>query len=341
MYSFRNDYSEGAHPKVLQRLIDTNLEQTCGYALDPLSDAARETVRRVCAAPEADVHFISGGTQTNLLTIAAFLRPYEAVIAPYTAHISLHEAGAIEATGHKVLTLPEHDGKLRAADVAAYLDTFYADASFDHMVFPGMVFIAHPSELGTLYSLAELEELSALCRRAGIPLSLDGPRLAYGLAAPDTDVTLADIARLCDAFYIGGTKVGALCGEALVYTKKNMPKHFLSIVKQHGALLAKGRLLGIQFDTLFTDRLYFEISRHAIEMAELLKEGLEKKKYPLYLQSPTNQQFVLLENETYQALQKEAAMGFWEKPDPEHTVVRLATSWATRREDVEAFLALL
>ena len=221
------------------------------------------------------------------------------------------------------------------------MESFWQDENHEHMVFPGMVYISHPTEYGTLYSEAELKELSAICQSYDIPLYLDGARLGYGLMSHDTDVTLPMIAKYCDAFYIGGTKVGALCGEALVYTKKNMPKHFLSIVKQHGALLAKGRLLGIQFDTLFTDRLYFEISRHAIEMAELLKEGLEKKKYPLYLQSPTNQQFVLLENETYQALQKEAAMGFWEKPDPEHTVVRLATSWATRREDVEAFLALL
>jgi len=341
MYSFRNDYSEGAHPKVLQRLVDTNLEQTCGYALDPMSDDARETVRRVCAAPEADVHFLSGGTQTNLLTIAAFLRPYEAVIAPYTAHISLHEAGAIEYHGHKVLELPEHQGKICARELKSLLESFWQDENHEHMVFPGMVYISHPTEYGTLYSQAELKELSDVCRSYEIPLYLDGARLGYGLMSRETDVSLPMIAKYCDVFYIGGTKVGALCGEALVFTKKNMPRHFLSIVKQHGALLAKGRLLGIQFDALFTDRLYFEISRHAIEMAELLKEGLEKKGYTLYLKSPTNQQFLLLENETYQALQKEAAMGFWERPDPEHTVVRLATSWATRREDVEAFLDLL
>ncbi len=341
MLSFESDYVEGAHERILQRLAETNMEKLTGYGQDPYCERAKEKIRKACECPEAEIFFLVGGTQTNTVAIDSLLKSYEGVAAAKTGHVSAHEAGAIEYHGHKVLELPEHRGKICGDDLKSLLESFWQDENHEHMVFPGMVYISHPTEYGTLYSEAELKELSAICQSYDIPLYLDGARLGYGLMSRDTDVTLPMIAKYCDAFYIGGTKVGALCGEALVYTKKNMPKHFLSIVKQHGALLAKGRLLGIQFDTLFTDRLYFEISRHAIEMAELLKEGLEKKKYPLYLQSPTNQQFVLLENETYQALQKEADMGFWEKPDPEHTVVRLATSWATRREDVEAFLALL
>lgn len=341
MLSFESDYVEGAHERILQRLAETNMEKLTGYGQDPYCERAKEKIRKACECPEAEIFFLVGGTQTNTVAIDSLLKSYEGVAAAKTGHVSAHEAGAIEYHGHKVLELPEHRGNICGDDLKSLLESFWQDENHEHMVFPGMVYISHPTEYGTLYSEAELKELSAICQSYDIPLYLDGARLGYGLMSRDTDVTLPMIAKYCDAFYIGGTKVGALCGEALVYTKKNMPKHFLSIVKQHGALLAKGRLLGIQFDTLFTDRLYFEISRHAIEMAELLKEGLEKKKYPLYLQSPTNQQFVLLENETYQTLQKEAAMGFWEKPDPEHTVVRLATSWATRREDVEAFLALL
>lgn len=341
MLSFESDYVEGAHERILQRLAETNMEKLTGYGQDPYCERAKEKIRKACECPEAEIFFLVGGTQTNTVAIDSLLKSYEGVAAAKTGHVSAHEAGAIEYHGHKVLELPEHRGRICGDDLKSLLESFWQDENHEHMVFPGMVYISHPTEYGTLYSEAELKELSVICQSYDIPLYLDGARLGYGLMSRDTDVTLPMIAKYCDAFYIGGTKVGALCGEALVYTKKNMPKHFLSIVKQHGALLAKGRLLGIQFDTLFTDRLYFEISRHAIEMAELLKEGLEKKKYPLYLQSLTNQQFVLLENETYQALQKEAAMGFWEKPDPEHTVVRLATSWATRREDVEAFLALL
>lgn len=266
MISFENDYSTGAHPRILEALAATNLEPAPGYGSDRFCESVAARIRAACDDETADVFFLTGGTQTNAVVISALLAGHEGVIAADTGHIAVHEAGAIEATGHKVLTVPECDGKLRAADVEAYLETFYADASYTHMVFPGMVFIAHPSELGTLYSLAELEELSALCRRHQIPLYLDGARLAYGLAAPDTDVSLTDIARLTDAFYIGGTKCGALCGEAVVFPRGGMPRHFLTHAKQHGALLAKGRLLGVQFDTLFTDRLYDELGRHAIAM---------------------------------------------------------------------------
>lgn len=341
MLSFESDYVEGAHERILQRLMETNLEQLSGYGQDCYCQKAKEKIRKACECPDAQIFFLVGGTQTNTVAIDAFLKSYEGVVAAKTGHVSTHEAGAIEYHGHKVLELPEHQGKIRGNELKALLESFWQDENHEHMVFPGMVYISHPTEYGTLYNKEELEELSHICRSYEIPLYLDGARLGYGLMSQDTDVTLPVIAEYCDAFYIGGTKVGALCGEALVFTKNNMPGHFLAIVKQHGALLAKGRLLGIQFDTLFTDGLYFEIGRHAIEMAELLKKGLIEKGYTLYLKSPTNQQFVLLDNEKYQALQKEVAMGFWEKPDQDHTVVRLATSWATKRESVEQFLELL
>lgn len=341
MLSFESDYVEGAHERILQRLTETNLEQLSGYGQDCYCQRAKEKIRKACECPDAQIFFLVGGTQTNTVAIDAFLKSYEGVVAAKTGHVSTHEAGAIEYHGHKVLELPEHQGKIRGNELKALLESFWQDENHEHMVFPGMVYISHPTEYGTLYSREELEELSHICRSYEIPLYLDGARLGYGLMSQDTDVTLPMIAEYCDAFYIGGTKVGALCGEALVFTKNNMPGHFLAIVKQHGALLAKGRLLGIQFDTLFTEGLYFEIGRHAIEMAELLKKGLIEKGYTLYLNSPTNQQFVLLDNEKYQALQKEVAMGFWEKPDQDHTVVRLATSWATKRESVEQFLELL
>ena len=336
MISFENDYATGAHPRILEALAATNLEPASGYGSDRFCASARERIRAACDDPTADVFFLVGGTQANAVTISALLGGHEGVIAADTGHIAVHEAGAIEATGHKVLTLPEYDGKLRAADVAAYLDVFYADASFDHMVFPGMVFIAHPSELGTLYSLAELEELSALCRRAGIPLYLDGARLAYGLAAPGTDVTLADIARLCDAFYIGGTKCGALCGEAVVFPRGGMPKHFLTHVKQHGALLAKGRLLGVQFDTLFTDGLYDEVGRHAIEAAAELRRILAEAGCTFFRESPTNQQFVVLENAQMEALAERVRFSFWERVDAHRTAVRFVTSWSTTPNDLAA-----
>lgn len=334
MISFENDYSTGAHPRILEALAATNLEPTSGYGSDRFCESAAERIRAACDDDAADVFFLTGGTQTNTVVISALLAGHEGAIAADTGHIAVHEAGAIEATGHKVLALPERDGKLRATDVAAYLETFYADETHDHMVFPGMVFIAHPSELGTLYSLAELEELSALCRRYEMPLYLDGARLAYGLAAPGTDVTLADIARLCDAFYIGGTKCGALCGEAVVFPRGSMPRHFLTHAKQHGALLAKGRLLGVQFDTLFTDGLYDEVGRHAIAMASELRRILEEAGCTFLRESPTNQQFVVLENSQMEALSKRIRFSFWERVDASHTAVRFVTSWSTTPEDL-------
>ena len=341
MLSFESDYTTGAHPRVLEKLIETNLISQSGYGNDAYCASARERIRAACQCLEADVRFLVGGTQTNSTVIAMALMPYEGVISATTGHIAAHEAGAVEYTGHKVLTIPGHEGKIHADELIDYLRTFYADGSHDHMVQPGMVYISHPTEYGTLYSLAELEEIAAVCREYRLPLFMDGARLGYGLASLRTDVTLPDIARLCDIFYIGGTKVGALCGEAVVYTKRNTPACFVAQIKQHGALLAKGRLLGIQFDVLFEDDLYFKISRHAIEMAEKLREILLRKGYHLFLDSPTNQQFVIVDNDTLASWQGKLAVSFWEKYDETHTVVRFATSWSTTDEDRAALEELL
>ncbi len=340
MLSFSCDYLEGCHDAILQALVRTNLQQEPGYGSDSFSTSAREKIRLACGCRSAEIYFITGGTQTNQLVIDTMLQPYEGVIAADTGHVSSHEAGAIEFSGHKVLTLPNHLGKLDAGEVADYIRRFYADENHEHMVFPGMVYISHPTEYGTLYTAAELKALSAVCREAGIPLYLDGARLGYGLQAPGTDVTLPLIAQLCDAFYIGGTKVGALCGEALVFPAR-APSHFLTRIKQHGALCAKGRLIGLQFDTLFTDGLYEKIGGHAIEMAQLLKQVFRDAGVPFYLESDTNQQFVILENGQMEALSRQVAFSYWEPYDENHTVVRFATSWATTRESVEQLRGLL
>ena len=340
MLYFENDYCEGAHPAILQKLAETNFEKVSGYGTDPYCARAKEKIRAACACPDADVTFISGGTQTNAIVIASMLQRWQGVLAAATGHVAAHEAGAIEYTGHKVISLPAHEGKVDAADVRNWCATFYADANHDHMVFPGMVYISHPSEYGTLYTKAELEALHAVCQEFHMPLFLDGARLGYGLMAEGTDVTLADIARLTDVFYIGGTKVGALCGEAVVFPH-GAPAHFMTMVKQQGALLAKGRLLGIQFDVLFTDDLYTKISKNAIETANALKKGLAAKGYRFFMDSPTNQVFVVLGNAQLAALDGKAKFGFWEKFDDAHTVVRIATSWATRMEEIEQLTALM
>lgn len=341
MLAFECDYLEGAHEKVLQRLIETNYEKLPGYGNDKYCQSAREKIKKACGHPDADVYFLMGGTQTNAVIISAMLRDYEGVVAAQTGHVNVHEAGAIEYTGHKVLTVPAHQGKMQADELEEMLCSFWQDASHDHMVFPGMVYLSHPTEYGTLYSKKELEEISEICHKFKIPLYLDGARLGYGLMSEDTDVTLQDIAEYCDVFYIGGTKVGAFCGEAAVFPRGNAPEHFMTIVKQHGAMSAKGRLLGVQFDTLFTDNLYFEISAHAIRMAKKLKEGFKQRGYSFYLDSPTNQQFVLLTNKEIERLQKKVSFDLWDKPDAEHTVVRFASSWATKAEDIEALMQLL
>lgn len=341
MLSFESDYMEGAHERILQRLIETNMEKLSGYGGDRYCEQAKLKIRECCECAEADIYFLVGGTQTNQLIIDSLLKSYEGVLAASTGHVNTHEAGAIEFTGHKVLGLPHTCGKIEADSLKNYLQIYYADANYEHMVFPGMVYISHPTEYGTLYSKQELADISSVCRDYKIPLYLDGARLGYGLMSKSTDLTLPDIAKFCDIFYIGGTKVGALCGEAVVFTKNNAPKHFLTLMKQHGALLAKGRLLGLQFDTLFTDGLYFEISRHAIEMAELLKKVFQEKAYRFFLESPTNQQFVVLENQKMAQLKEKVLFSFWEKADDDHTVVRFATSWATKKEDIEELAAIL
>lgn len=341
MIHFDTDYMEGAHHEVMRRLVETNLEQTPGYGCDDYTARAKDLIREACGQPQAAVQFLVGGTQTNATVIDALLARHEGVLGAESAHINVHEAGAIEATGHKVLTLPQYDGKVKAADVEAYIRNFYRDETYEHMVAPGMLYISHPTELGTLYTLAELEDLSRVCREANIPLYMDGARLGYGLAAEGTDVTLKDIARLCDVFYIGGTKVGALFGEAVVAARPERLPHFFSLVKQHGALLAKGRLLGIQFGTLFTDGLYQRIGAHAVRLALKLKQAFVEKGYKLHLDSPTNQQFVCLPNETIDRLMREATFELWGPRGETETVVRFVTSWATREEDVDKLIALL
>ena len=340
MISFENDYSEGAHEEILRRLAEVNKEGITGYGNDSYCEFAKEKIRQACKCPEADIYFLVGGTQTNQTVIDSVLQSYEGVIAAETGHVASHEAGAIEASGHKVLTLPQLEGKIQPKDVADYLNQFYSDGNHEHMVFPGMVYISHPTEYGTLYTRGELAELSDICQQYHIPLYLDGARLGYGLMAETNDITLTDLAKYTDVFYIGGTKVGALCGEAVVFTKK-APKHFMTMVKQQGALLAKGRLLGIQFDTLFTDDLYTKISKNAIETAMKLKKALQEKGYQLYLDSPTNQQFVVLENKKKEELGKKVQFDFWEKYDEDHTVIRFATSWGTKMEDIDALIELL
>lgn len=339
--SFASDYMAGAHPEILRRLWETNMEQTAGYGLDEYSDAAREKIRAACQAPEADVFFLSGGTQTNAVVIDALLRSYQGVLAAETGHISVHEAGAIEFGGHKVLTLAHCAGKITAAQIDAALTAYQEDANRAHMVMPGMVYLSQPTEYGALYTCAELTAISAVCRASGVPLYLDGARLAYALACPTNDVMLTDIARLADAFYIGGTKCGALFGEAVVFPQKNTVPHFFSIVKQHGALLAKGRIAGLQFDTLFTDHLYEKGGATAIRAADRIRAVLKAKGYRLAFESPTNQIFLLLDEAQKSRLETDVELGFWEKLPDGTTVMRIATSWATQDADVDRLAALL
>ena len=341
MLSFENDYNVGAHPAILRRLAETNLEPQTGYGEDAFCRLAAERLRTAIGCPGAQIRFLTGGTQTNQIVIAGLLKSYEGVLAAETGHVSAHEAGAIEHSGHKVLTLPSHEGRIDAGELRSWIERFYADDSHEHMVFPGMVYLSHPTEYGTLYSRTQLEAIAAVCRKARIPLYLDGARLGYGLMSREAELTLEDIARLCDVFYIGGTKVGALCGEALVFPRGGMPEHFTAVIKQHGGLLAKGRLLGVQFDALFTDGLYFAISANAIDKAEKLKELLHAKGYEFFLETPTNQQFLLLEDAEAERLRERVALSFWEKPDAGHTVLRFCTSWATTDEDLAALAEVL
>lgn len=341
MISFENDYLEGAHEKVLQRLLDTNLIQASGYGDDQFSKKAAEQIKATIKCPEATVRFLVGGTQTNQVVINSVLESYEGVISADTGHVAVHEGGAIEFSGHKVLAIPSHEGKITPKEVNAYLDTFYSDFKREHMVFPGMVYISHPTEYGTLYSKEELKNLAAVCKEHKVPLFMDGARLGYGLMSDQSDLTIEDIAKYCDIFYIGGTKIGALCGEAIVFTHNNEPKHFTTRIKQHGALLAKGRLVGVQFLELFSNNLYFDISRHAINMANKMKKGFIEKGYQVYFDSPTNQQFFVLSEDKIKELQKKVKFAVWEKYDDNHRVVRFATSWATTEDNVDKLLELI
>ena len=340
MISFESDYNNGCHEAILNRLSATNNERATGYGLDDFCNAARDKVRQACGAPDADVFFLVGGTQTNATVIDAMLSGYQGVLSVETGHINVHESGAIEFGGHKVLALPSHDGKMDADELRRWLEAFYADIAYEHMVFPGMVYITFSTEMGSIYSRDELQAISDVCKQYKLPLFIDGARLGYGLMAEGCDVTIQRLAALCDVFYIGGTKCGALCGEAVVFPQGNAPAHFFTIVKQHGALLAKGRLLGIQFDVLMEDGLYFKIARHAVEQAMRLRDAFVAKGYDMYSNSPTNQQFVLLDKETIARLEKDFVFEQWFPVDDKMNC-RFVTSWATRPEDVDALLDAL
>lgn len=340
MLFFVNDYGEGAHEKILARLAETNREHLTGYGTDPYTKSAKEKILAAAGCPDGDVFLLVGGTQTNETVLSACLHSYEGVVACDSGHIAVHEAGAVEHTGHKVLPLPSHDGKMDARELADYLRAFYADENYEHMVIPGMVYISYPTEFGTLYTKEELTAIYSTCQEYHIPLFIDGARLGYGLMSPASDLTLPELSHLCDVFYIGGTKVGALCGEAVVFPN-GAPKHFFTHVKQHGALLAKGRLLGIQFDTLFTDDLYFSISREAIRQAMRLKDIFIRHGYPLYADSPTNQQFIIVTAEEKEALASFAQFETWAPLPDGRFAVRFVVSWATEPETVDALDKLL
>ncbi|OMF07905.1 low specificity L-threonine aldolase [Paenibacillus sp. FSL H7-0942] len=336
MIRFECDYNEGAHERILQRLMETNMEQTSGYGTDEHCERARMLIRQACDNEQADVHFLVGGTQTNTTVIASILRPYQGVIAATSGHIAVHETGAIEATGHKVLTVPSEDGKITPEQVRAVYDAHMNESSPEHSVQPGMVYISQPTENGTMYSKAELQALHTVSRACGLPFFVDGARLGYALASRDCDMTLADLARLCDVFYIGGTKIGALMGEAVVILNDALKPDFRYMIKQKGGLLAKGRLLGIQFETLFEDGLYLDISRHAVDMALRIHDSLEQHGVRFLYDSPTNQQFPILPDRLLEKLRSGYTFSFWEKVDATHSAVRFCTSWATRQENVDA-----
>lgn len=338
---FQCDYNEGAHPKILERLIATNMEQTVGYSEDPYCAQAAEKIRRVCGDESLAVHFLVGGTQTNMTVIDTALRSYQGVLCANTGHINVHETGAVESCGHKVLGLPSQDGKITASQVKSACEAHANSGSHEHEVQPKMVYISNPTELGTIYSKAELEEISKACHECGLYLFLDGARLGYGLMAPDNDLTMQDIAALCDVFYIGGTKVGALFGEAVVIRNEDLKKDFRYFIKQKGGMLAKGRLLGIQFDSLFTDNLYFEISGHAIAMAEKIRTVFEEKGYSYLVPNRTNQIFVIMSDADLEKLGTQFGFDENGRVDETHRAVRFCTSWATKEENVEALMTAI
>ncbi len=335
MVSLDCDYNNGCHPAILRRLAETNDKKSKTYGYDEWTESAKAKIREACDDPDAQIRFLVGGTQTNATVIDSLLQSYEGVVAVQTAHINSHEAGAIEFTEHKVITIPGHDGKMDPKELEQYMNEFLDDANSEHSVYPGMVYITFPTELGTLYTKDELTELYELCQKYHLPLYIDGARLGYGLMSPENDITLPYLAHHCDVFYIGGTKVGALCGEAVVFTHNNAHPHFFNIVKQHGALMAKGRVVGLQFETLFTDNLYFDISKHAIDMAMQMKQIFKEAGYQFLVDSPTNQQFVILPNEELPRLSQNILFETWGKVDPTHTACRFVTSWATTKEEIE------
>lgn len=334
MISFECDYNNGVHPNILRRLLETNDEQTLGYSFDPYCESAKQKIKDACEDQLADVFFLIGGTQANATVIDSILHTYEGVISVDTGHINTHEAGAIESAGHKIITLPNVNGKMTADALNTYLNEFFADEGYIHCVLPGMVYITFPTELGTLYTAKELDDIYKVCRKHDLQLFIDGARLGYGLAASDGAITLSFLAHHCDAFYIGGTKIGAMFGEAVVFTHANAPKQFFTTQKQHGAVLAKGRFLGLQFDTLFTDNLYMKISQNAIDKGQEMKKIFENKGYTFYIDSPTNQQFVVLDNEKYARLSKKVLFTYWRAADATHTICRFVTSWATTDNDI-------
>lgn len=341
MIYFNTDYMAGAHPEVLNALCETNLEKSVGYGFDNYTAEARKAILNACGLKNGAVYFLQGGTQTNKTVIDRLLSKNDGVLCCDSAHINVHEAGAIENDGHKVISLPGYDGKLAAESVSDYMEAFFADETNEHMVRPAMVYISHPTEFGTLYTFNELNDISNTCHKYGMPLFIDGARLAYGLASDETDVTLHDIATLADVFYIGGTKCGALFGEAVVTAKAEMLPRFMSLMKLHGALLAKGRLLGVQFIALFTNDLYMRIGRHADRLAQLLKEGFIAKGYKPYINSPTNQQFFILPNIVIDRLSEDVGFELWGPRGERESIVRFVTDWSTTQEDVETLLSLL
>lgn len=338
MIHFNSDYTAGAHQEVMDALVRTNMEHTVGYGNDSYTAEARDMIREAVGIPDAEVMFLVGGTQTNATAIDGILRRHEGVLAAASGHIAVHESGAIEASGHKVLTLPERDGKVRSEDIDNYIRSFYADDTYQHMVAPGMLYISQPTEFGTIYSLEELKALSAVCHRHNIPLYIDGARMAYGLKAEGAEFTLRDIARLADVFYIGGTKCGTLFGEALVVTNRELLKNLFPLVKQHGALLAKGRLLGVQFGALFRDGLYERIGKEAVRLALKIREAFREAGYKVVIESPTNQQFFQLPNDVIDRLRESIAFDYWGPRGERESVVRFVTSWSTTEQDVEMLI---
>ena len=341
MISFECDYNNGAHPKVLENLIKYNEARTTPYGFDIFSERAKERIREACGMPDAQIFFLTGGTQTNATTIDSMLYQYEGVICVETGHINVHEAGAVEFTEHKIITLPGNLGKMDAKVLDKYLDDFMHDGNNAHAVFPGLVYITFPTELGTLYTAHELNDIYQVCKRYDIPLYIDGARLGYGLMAEDNDITLPFLAHHCDVFYIGGTKLGAWCGEAVVFTNRQAHKHFFSIQKQHGAVIAKGALIGLQFEALFTDNLYFDLARHANEMAMRMKRLFQQKGFEFYLDSPTNQQFVILPDALVEKLSKQIEFTHWGQAPGHRTICRFVTSWATTEEELQELERIL